>query len=286
MEARVSIGLPARGRAILGNNALSIFASSVPYVIQNSLLASAYDLEEVKKFVECAEDQDVLRKYITTDGIPAKVIFLIVDLVSFIPNGAILPRASGASDEPLRSNVVPFETPPSLTKTYRLPNRGPITGMGIPTGMTTIVGGGFHGKSTLLQAISLGIYNHIPGDGREFVVTHETALGVRSENGRSVTGVDISAFISNLPGGTRTDKWSSEDASGSTSMAANVVEVPPHPGTTCLSKASELGSQLLLFDEDLCATNFMIRDDVMRRLVKQEPITPLIERVPLIRFNM
>ena len=152
-------------------------------------------------------------------------LFLIVDQVAFVPNGAILPRASGASDKPLKSNVVPFASPPSLTKTYHLPNRGPITGMGIPTGITTIVGGGFHGKSTLLQAISLGIYNHIPGDGREYVVTDPTAVGVRSEDGRSVTGVDISAFISNLPGGARTDKWSSDDASGSTSMAANVVEV-------------------------------------------------------------
>jgi predicted ABC-class ATPase len=126
--------------------------------------------------------------------------------VVFVPNGAILPRASGASDKPLGSNVIPFQSPPSLEKTYNLPNKGPITGMSIPSGVTTIVGGGFHGKSTLLQAISLGIYNHIPGDGREYLVTNPTAVGVRSEDGRSVTGVDISAFISNLPGGARTDE--------------------------------------------------------------------------------
>ena len=192
---------------------------------------------------------------------------IYLDTVVFVPNGAILPRASGASDKPLDANVVPFQSPPSLETTYDLPNKGPITGMAIPAGVTTIVGGGFHGKSTLLQAISLGIYNHIPGDGREYLVTDPSAVGVRSEDGRSVTGVDISTFISNLPGGARTDKWTSEDASGSTSMAANVVE------------ACELGSKLLLFDEDLCATNFMIRDDLMRKLVKMEPITPLIERV-------
>jgi predicted ABC-class ATPase len=147
-------------------------------------------------------------------------------MVSFIPNGAILPRQSGASDKPLQSsNVIPFKSPPSLEKIYALPNRGTIVGMAIPTGITTIVGGGFHGKSTLLQAISLGVWNHIPGDGREFVVTNPSAVGVRSEDGRSVAGVDISNFISNLPGGVTTTKWSSDDASGSTSMAAGLIEV-------------------------------------------------------------
>jgi predicted ABC-class ATPase len=151
---------------------------------------------------------------------------LIPDKVAFIPNGAILPRASGASDKPLQSNnVLPFHTPLSLATTYKLPNNGPITGMAIPAGITTIVGGGFHGKSTLLQAISLGVWNHIPGDGREFVVTNPSAVGVRSEDGRSVSSVDISAFIGNLPGGTTTERWSSDDASGSTSMAAAVIEV-------------------------------------------------------------
>jgi predicted ABC-class ATPase len=157
---------------------------------------------------------------------------LILECVAFIPDGAILPRESGASEKPLRSaNVVPFQSPPSLQRTYNLPNKGNITGMIIPQGITTIVGGGFHGKSTLLQAISLGVWNHIPGDGREFVVTNPTAIPVRSEDGRSVTGVDISPFISNLPGGGTTSKWSSDDASGSTSMAAGVVEV-----VSCVSR--------------------------------------------------
>ena len=145
--------------------------------------------------------------------------------VAFIPNGAILPRQSGASDEPLKSSsVVPFQSPPSLEKTFPLPNKVSITGMAILAGITTIVGGGFHGKSTLLQAISLGVWNHIPGDGREYVVTNPTAVGVRSEDGRSVIGVDISPFISTLPGGAKTEKWSSDDASGSTSMAAGLIE--------------------------------------------------------------
>jgi predicted ABC-class ATPase len=203
---------------------------------------------------------------------------LILDHVAFIPNGAILPRESGASDKPLQSSsVVPFQSPPSLQKTYNLPNKGPITGMIIPAGITTIVGGGFHGKSTLLRAISLGVWNHIPGDGREYIVTNPTAVPVRSEDGRSVSGVDISPFISDLPGGVTTTKWNSDDASGSTSMAAGVIEV--NYALTVLRQACELGSQLLLFDEDLCATNFMIRDEIMRTLVKREPITPLIDRV-------
>lgn len=148
-------------------------------------------------------------------------------MVSFIANGAILPRQSGASDKPSQSeHVVRFQSPPSLERTFQLPNKGFITGMAIPAGITTIVGGGFHGKSTLLQAISLGVWNHISGDGREYVVTNPSAVGVRSEDGRSVALVDISTFIGNLPGGATTTKWSSDDASGSTSMAAGLIEVP------------------------------------------------------------
>lgn len=198
----------------------------MPYVIEHSLLFSAYDAVLTKAFVECAEDQDHLRAAIQHDSNSCLFLLLMLEVVAFIPNGAILPRQSGASDKPLsQSKAIPFRSPPTLTRTYTLPNRGAITGMAIPAGITTVVGGGFHGKSTLLQAISLGVWNHIPGDGREFVVTNPTAIGVRSEDGRSIAGVNISPFIGDLPGGTKTNKWSSEDASGSTSMAAGVVEV-------------------------------------------------------------
>jgi predicted ABC-class ATPase len=226
VEARISISLPARGRTILGRKALGIFKTSLPFMVQNALYAHAYDLQKVQDFVEAVEDSDHLRDQIVKEGFAVREMVLISGYVAFIPNGAILPRQSGASDKPLQSSsVVPFQSPPSLEKIFPLPNNISITGMAIPAGITTIVGGGFHGKSTLLQAISLGVWNHIPGDGREYVVTNPTAVGVRSEDGRSVTGVDISPFISGLPGGATTEKWSSDDASGSTSMAAGLIEV-------------------------------------------------------------
>ncbi len=141
--------------------------------------------------------------------------------------------------------------------------------MGIKRGVTLIVGGGYHGKSTLLKAIERGVYNHIPGDGREFVLTVEDAVKIRAEDGRKIENVDISPFISKLPFGLTTEDFTTENASGSTSQAANIME------------ALEIGTSLLLLDEDTSATNFMIRDGRMQSLVskEKEPITPFIDRV-------
>lgn len=152
--------------------------------------------------------------------------------------------------------------------TMELPHRGTIRGMGIRKGITLIAGGGYHGKSTLLKALELGVYNHIAGDGREYVITDDTAVKIRAEDGRSVKKTDISMFVNDLPSGKNTKAFDTEDASGSTSQAANVVE------------AMESGTKLLLIDEDTSATNFMVRDELMQRVVhrNQEPITPFIER--------
>lgn len=85
-------------------------------------------------------------------------------LVAFVADGAVLPRTSGASDSRLTgSQVVEFRSPANLTRSFTLPHRGIIQGMGIPAGITMIAGGGFHGKSTLLDALSVGCYNHVPG---------------------------------------------------------------------------------------------------------------------------
>jgi predicted ABC-class ATPase len=191
------------------------------------------------------------------------------NLVSFIANGSILPRESGVSDKPLRDNVKKFVSPPSLEIEISLPNRGPIRGMGIPEGVTLIVGGGYHGKSTLLRAIERGVYNHIPGDGREYIATVPSGVKVRAEDGRRIEQVDISPFISNLPNNEDTSKFSTDNASGSTSQAANIME------------ALEAEAKLLLLDEDTSATNFMIRDARMQKLVRddKEPITPFIDRI-------
>ncbi|MDQ0285769.1 putative ABC-class ATPase [Desulfofundulus luciae] len=259
VEIRFNVGLPARGRTITGWEAVRIFFEEIPAIVNESLFYKSLDAAALKQQVELVEDQEFLRARLDERG-----------LVAFVANGAILPRESGVSDRPLtRGRVIPFQSPPELEVSFELPNRGTVTGMGVPRGVTLIVGGGYHGKSTLLRALERGVYNHIPGDGRELVITVDDAVKIRAEDGRSVEKVDISAFINNLPHGQDTRAFSTENASGSTSQAANIVE------------ALEVGTRLLLLDEDTSATNFMIRDGRMQELVAKEfePITPFIDRV-------
>jgi len=191
------------------------------------------------------------------------------DLAAFVADNSILPRRSGIDDRPLEEKAIPFISPESLSRTFTLPNRGQVSGLGIPRGVTLIVGGGFHGKSTLLHALERGVYNHIPGDGRELVATDPTAVKVRAEDNRAVSNVDISPFIDRLPFGRDATSFSTQNASGSTSQAANIIE------------ALEDDAALLLVDEDTSATNFMIRDERMQKLVvrDKEPITPFLHRV-------
>jgi predicted ABC-class ATPase len=232
LEIRFSIGLPARGRRVMGLEASRLLGEVLPRIVKDSCF------------------------------------YKNLGLVSFIRDDSVLPRESGVSDKPLK-NAVQFKTPESLSVTIDTPNNGPITGMGIPVGVTLIVGGGYHGKSTLLQAVERGVYNHISRDGREWVVTDPTAVKIRAEDGRRIENVDISSFIHNPPMDKNTVEFKTENASGSTSQAANIVE------------SLEAGTELLLFDEDTSATNFMIRDERMQRLVSKdkEPITPFIDRV-------
>ncbi|MGB9839542.1 ABC-ATPase domain-containing protein [Thermovenabulum sp.] len=259
IEARISIGLPAFGRKINSKSAERIFFEFLPILVKRALTYENYDKKEAENWVKLYEDQEYIRK-----------ILLDMGLVAFIKDGSILPRESGISDKPLKKGkVIPFISPESLRVEIELPNNGKITGMGIKKGVTLIVGGGYHGKTTLLKALERGVYNHIPGDGREFVITVKDAVKIRAEDGRRVEKVDISPFISNLPDGQDTKRFSTENASGSTSQAANIME------------AVEIGTSLLLLDEDTCATNFMIRDARMQKLVakEKEPITPFIDRV-------
>ena len=258
VEARITVGLPASGRTALAGEAAEIFFKELPRVINDSLFYENLDDLKVRAHVASIEDQEYLRSQLKEKG-----------LVAFVAQDSLLPRRSGIDDRPMEEGALPFKTPESLSFTFRLPNSGEVSGMGIPEGVTLIVGGGFHGKSTLLHAIERGVYNHIPGDGRERVVTNPSAVKVRAEDGRSVWRVDISPFIDNLPFGRDTRAFSTENASGSTSQAANIME------------ALECGSNLLLIDEDTSATNFMIRDERMQALVAcdKEPITPLLQRV-------
>lgn len=258
LEARFEVGLPAQGRRILGKSANFIFSNALPIIVEKTLYYKNIDKEALKNQVQLSEDQAFLREQLEGKS-----------LVAFIANGSILPRESGISDRPLTRGAVPFNSPQSLEVEMHLPNKGIIKGMGIPEGITLIVGGGYHGKSTLLHSLERGVYNHISGDGREYVVTKEDAVKIRAEDGRRVEQVNISPFINNLPNGQDTKSFSTENASGSTSQAANIIE------------ALEVGTGLLLIDEDTSATNFMIRDARMQRLVAKdkEPITPFIDKV-------
>ena len=258
LEVRMTLGLPADLRTIDADAAKAMLLDELPQVVKNSMLYTRYSPDTIKLHVESIEDQVYLREWLDTE-----------DLVAFIGQGSVLPRRTGIDDRPLQREFIKFGLVDSLAISPKLPNSGVIRGVGIPKGVSLIVGGGFHGKSTVLHAIEKGVYNHIPGDGRERVVTDASAMKVRAEDARNISKVNISAFIDDLPFARDTRCFSTDNASGSTSQAANIIE------------ALETGSRLLLIDEDTSATNFMIRDERMQRLVAKdkEPITPFLHRV-------
>ncbi len=254
---RFQVGFPAFGRTICAQELEKILFEFLPRCIEESLFFRKADQPQIERAVFLAEDQEEIRSVLKREN-----------LVAFVANGSILPRKSGVSDLPLCGSV-PFVSPVSMERTFSLPHRGEIKGMAIPRGITLIVGGGYHGKSTLLEAVQLGVYNHIAGDGREFVITDDSAVKLRAEDGRCVRNVDISLFIKDLPNKKDTSSFSTADASGSTSQASIVVE------------SIEAGSRLFLIDEDTSATNFMVRDELMQQVIsrEKEPITPFLERV-------
>ena len=256
ITARFFVGFPANGRTINATELEKILFDFLPVCIQKSFFYSSLNAKELQNYIELAEDQEFIRQ-----TLPAK------NLCAFIADGSILPRERGISSRPMKASI-PFTSPDSLRISINLPHKGKITGMGIPKGITLIVGGGYHGKSTLLNALELGVYNHIPGDGREYVITDATAVKLRSEDGRFIKDVDISMFINDLPNKKDTRCFSTLDASGSTSQAAGIVE------------SMEAGSHLFLLDEDTSATNFMVRDAFMQQVIQREkePITPFLER--------
>jgi len=280
VEARFVAGLPADGRIILGNEAYAMLFGILPSLVRETLVYENLDKARLAKHIEVVEDQEFIRKKLDEIG-----------LIAFVADSSILPRRSGVDDRPMSGIVVdvdtldvvnpgqiganvviPFKSPESLRIEIQTPNRGPVTGMALRPGVILIVGGGFHGKSTLLSAIESGVYNHIPGDGREYVITSQRAVKIKSEEGRSVEKVDIRPFINNLPFQQSTKAFSTQNASGSTSQTANIIE------------ALEMGAKVLLIDEDTSATNFMIRDVRMQHLVpkSKEPITPFIDKIRLL----
>ncbi len=253
---RFEVGFPANGRTINAPELKKILFDYVPQCVKRALYYKNLNPKVLREVADLAEDQTFIREELKKRN-----------LAAFVANGAVLPRQSGVSDKPMKGAVV-FESPRSMEVELSLPHKGALKGMAVPRGITLIVGGGYHGKSTLLKALELGVYNHIKGDGREYVITDDTAMKIRAEDGRAVAHVDISPFINHLPNGKDTVDFSTEDASGSTSQAANVVE------------AVEAGAGALLIDEDTSATNFMVRDALMQSVIarEQEPITPFIEQ--------
>jgi predicted ABC-class ATPase len=252
---RFIAGLPAVGRRILAKECIEMFADELPIIARQ-----VFDHDNLgfwKSHADACEDQDFLRDLLYEYG-----------WIAFISDDSNLPRASGVDDRPLLNGVL-WESPETLKSTVTLPHAGTISGTAIPLGIVLICGGGYHGKSTLLKALEMGVYNHIPGDGREFCVTRREAVSIRAEDGRSISKVDISPFINHLPSKTDTVRFSSSNASGSTSQSSNIME------------ALELGASCLLIDEDTSATNFMIRDARMQKLIakEKEPITPFIDRI-------
>lgn len=254
---RLEIGFPANGRTINARELEKILFDFLPECVKKSLYYKSLEAGKVQQVMELSEDQQYIREELKKRRLSA-----------FVADGSILPRESGVSQKPMKG-AVRFQAPLSLQVSMELPFHGTLTGMGVPQGITLIVGGGYHGKSTLLKALEMGVYNHVAGDGREYVITDDTAVKIRAEDGRSIKSTDVSMFINHLPNGKDTKQFSTEDASGSTSQAANVIE------------AMEAGTGLFLIDEDTSATNFMIRDELMQRVVHRdaEPITPFIDRI-------
>jgi len=253
---RFEVGFPAFGRTINSGELIRILFDFLPGCVRKVLIYKNRNADQVRRVIELSDDQQFIREELERLG-----------LVAFVADGSVLPRETGISDRPMKGSV-PFSSPESLRVTLKLPHRGDLSGMAIRRGIMLIVGGGYHGKSTLLKALEAGVYNHIAGDGREYVITDDTAVKLRAEDGRSINNVDISLFINDLPNGRDTAAFSTADASGSTSQAAAVIE------------GIEAGARAFLIDEDTSATNFMLRDDLMQQIVSRdkEPITPFIER--------
>jgi predicted ABC-class ATPase len=258
IEIRCFIGLPAEGRKIVSKIAERMLFDELTEIVNTSLLNKNVDQTVLERYIAAAEDAEYLRQQLIS-----------LNLIAFISDNSILPRESGTSDRPmLDKSAIAFSPPEGLIEKIELPHAGKITGMAIPKGITLITGGGYHGKSTLLRTLETGIYNHIPGDGRERCVSNSHTVKIRAYSGRSVVKTDISPFIKNLPFHKDTTSFCTENASGSTSQAASIIE------------AIEAGAEVLLMDEDTCATNFMIRDSKMQQLVNKndEPITTFIDK--------
>lgn len=256
LRACLQVKLPGDGRKIQAELAAEILTMVLPDLVSAGLYYDRSDEGALQEHYRVLAERKEILSQLDACG-----------LCAFVPDGAVLPRASGLSEIPLEK-AIPFVAPEEMAVTLNVCERE-IRGMGIPKGISVITGGAFHGKSTLLQALTRSVYPHIPGDGREGIVIDETALRIGVEDGRSVRCTDLSMFVRDLPGGVSTKNFNTLSASGSTSEAANLLE------------AMEAGSQTFLIDEDSSAVNFLIRDVRVRKLLgdDREPLIPLTDRI-------
>ena len=132
----MEIGFPANGRTIASQELIRILFDFLPGCVEKSLFYRALDPKACANVAYLCEDQQAIRSALKEKG-----------LLPSSPTAPFSRAETGVSDLPMK-HAVPFTSPESLRVTLDLPNRGPVSGMGIPLGVTLIVGGGFHGKST------------------------------------------------------------------------------------------------------------------------------------------
>lgn len=250
------ISLPgSKKKTTLCKEAVKMFSYELPLIIK-FIRHAISENKALKQHCDCVEDMLTLQNNLTQYG-----------LIAFVADGSLLARESGISDRPVPKDAIPFKVPDDLTVEVDLPNAGKVRGLGLRAGISTIIGGGYHGKSTLLNALVKAIYPHIPGDGREQVVVNREAVYICAEEGRCVRDLNISAFFYSLPHSSDPHHYSTDNASGSTSEASSVVEYV------------QAGAKLLLIDEDSSAANFLYRDPDLRELIPEDPIIPFFDRI-------
>jgi len=259
LTVRLWVGLPARRRRILGDVARELLLERVPSLVETAL--REISPAELRERYLLWRDQQFIRGWLKKEG-----------LSFFVADGSVLPRRCGSCEEPL-PDAVPFEAPPKYAVELELPSGRVIRGMAGKR-LTLVVGPAFHGKTTLLEAIYRGVWNHVPGDGREYVIAQESSFYVESENGRWVSCVDVRAFVKELPRGGDTGCFSTPDASGATSVAASVQE------------AVEAGSKHILLDEDATATNFIHRDVLAERITGKRTVVPISDLAHSVPFDL
>lgn len=262
LEIRIGVGLPGERRKIMARLALETLGFKIPEIWTKCAYWINLDQSALRDHLRVYQNQILYRKQLEEQN-----------LIAWIANGSVLARSEGLKQTPLEEGVVPFEAPETMSVTLKNLAGEPVIGMGISKGLTLIAGGGYHGKSTLLHAVEQGVYNHIPGDGREGVVCVGDAFKVKSEEGRRISKTDLSSFLGQLPQGISSECFVTANASGSTSQFANLIE------------AYEVGARTFLIDEDMSAVNALVRDNRVQKLLEgfSEPITPLIDRMPSLK---